>query len=168
MSTRDRLLNREEATDRHARDLAQASPQRAIARRDDVAPVRVDPFDDAVVCVGTLVGAGETFEARVARDAVREGWRSQVSEVAGARGEGTYRSARRYFCPSFSSSAMTQSEMQGMPGAGSTVSCLGSTLPTPPLPDGWPPCTAQLSSPRVAKKGLTFCVERVHWSKGTK
>ena len=64
----------EKTTDRHARDLAQTSPQRTIACRDDVAPVGVDPFDDAVVCVGTLVGAGETFEARVARDAVREGW----------------------------------------------------------------------------------------------
>lgn len=47
----------------------------------------------------------------------------QSVDVVAKERNGPHRSARRYFCPSFSSSAMTQSEMQGMPvGGGQKIS----------------------------------------------
>lgn len=102
----------ESGTDGNTGDFTETTTECPIAGCDDVTSVRGDSLNDAVICVGTLVRAGKTLEARVSRDAGE-----RVSVGCGVWGGGrAYRSARRYFWPSFSNSAMTQSEMQGMPG----------------------------------------------------
>lgn len=50
---------------RHARYFSYTSPELPVTRRDDVTPVRRDPLDEAVICVGARMRAGEPFEARV-------------------------------------------------------------------------------------------------------
>ena len=80
---------------RHARDLAHAPAEVPVARRDDVAPVRLGPLAEAVVGVRSLVVAGQPLQS----------------------GSLATRSATLYLGPSFSSSATTHSVTHGMHSA---------------------------------------------------
>lgn len=51
--------------ERHTRDFADAATKIAIAGGDNVDSIGGNSFNDAIVCIGTLVGAGESTEARV-------------------------------------------------------------------------------------------------------
>ena len=114
----DRIPTPDDIHERYAGNLAHAPPQLAVARRDDEALVRGHSLHEAVVCIRARMRTRKTLEAWVSRNARRERQVSDQDQRGAGRArrrEGTYRRATRYRCPSFSSSAITQSVTHGMP-----------------------------------------------------
>lgn len=89
----------------------------AANRSDNVALGDGDTMHEAIIGVVPLMGTGETLEARVTGDPgrvrVSAVWTSECREKEPDK---THLSAMRYFGPSFSNSAITQSVIVGMPG----------------------------------------------------
>jgi len=98
---------------RNTGNLSYASSEFTITSCNDITFMWCDSLDKTVIGIGTSMGTSESFKSWIARyTIVSNQLNSSPFMIANWR---TDRSARRYFEPSFSSSARTQSVTHGIP-----------------------------------------------------
>jgi len=98
---------------RNTGDLSYASSELTITSCNNITFMWCNSLNKTVIGIGTAMGTSESFESRIAcYTIVSNQLDSSPFMIANWRAD---RSARRYFEPSFSSSARTQSVTHGIP-----------------------------------------------------